>query len=188
MATTGGQPVDDPDQLNQKQQLREIHEARQDVRDVRWKVRESEVFEGLSAKDSNGLYRAAVESYVQELIPLMTSQAFDAGSELLTGEEFGVVRCRREIETSLENVEVREQTQPIVGLESLFELPSPLVFRFERESGSHRSVATVETVRETREIPRHVLDRILIACDEFRQEIGLGLDADRGLPEISAQR
>lgn len=161
--------VEDPENLNQSQRLREIHEARQQVRSVRNKTRSEQVFGSIADGQLDGVYRAAVESYILSLQPLIVSEEVEDSARLWDSEEIGEFVVRAPGKT---------QTVTIKGVKDILYRNSPLELEFRVETNSERAGKTSERRIVQKEIPRRVLDRAVMKCDRFRQDIGLGIDVE----------
>lgn len=190
-----GQEAKTPEEYVEQRRLRDIFDARQELRETRVLVDDAR-HEGKLRIAANA-YRAALANYVTEVEPLL--RQYERGVELLFDHHYGSVRIEPIVEhtetpcgpdkTLVKGTdrEVRADHRPsfehteleIDGLEQLFELDSPIRRRFtvETPTGARESVV-VKT-----QLGFQTMDRMTRAVNVFLSEIGLELEPDPGEEE-----
>lgn len=189
----GPQPakeVKDPGDANQRKQIEQINSARDDVREVRNRVVESSVTGRLNTRVANTAYREVITSYALLLAPYLRSERF-GDPELWEGrdEPLATVSIRppktEDIDVDIESISPESGYQlDIDGVKEFINTPTPISVNFDGIAADELRGQNEVTVPKTAEIGRQALDEIVIALDEFRIGMGLGLK----LPDIVEDR
>lgn len=171
--------VEDPGELNQREQIRQLNSAREDVRDVRNRVIEKSVTGSISRQKANTAYRQVISSFVMQLAPYLRSEKYGGDTELWEEEEFGPVAIdppsADNVDGDVEAFEPAKYMVEIEGIKDLLTLPSPMQVDFRAQTSDELSGEATRTVSKIAEIDRKTLDEIVIRLDEFRVDVGLGL-------------
>lgn len=168
------EPVDDPDSYIQKRRLRDIFDARKDLREKRLEAKQAV---GVDDQIASSHFRAAVENYLEELRPLVLKT--ELGRRIWYNQDFGdiVIQPPNDYHAS------EAKSIELNGLQSVFDVPDPIEVEFNvvRQVGldSTRS----ETVSRQGQIPFDKLDHIVNQVNQHLAEQGIELDTDEGLPE-----
>lgn len=181
-----GEVKDPEDYINQRR-LSDIFDTRQEVREVRLTVRE---FEDQRYKLLTG-YRRALESYLQELYPLMTR--YEPGPQYWQQIKIGVIEISppEELETSIEGYHYTPFSPvryELVGLRSLFEVPDPIEIDWGKKAnmksdGPISSDRREELMREA-QVPQNNLDDIFLLANEFLVEMGVEAEIEEDKDNI----
>lgn len=187
-----GVEIDDPDNFSSRQRLKQIYQARRDLREMRT---EAAAHRRTNALRALSFYRTGVEGYLMELDTLMRQH--EPGPELLYGTDFGTVRIQvpgsweqrhgyyvnpdlGEKNKTLKVQSLPEpKTVPLKGLSTLIELPSPIKQTFEIRRMNELAGGSVVELTGTGRIEWETLNRMVTAMNEFVSELGLGLDVDK---------
>jgi len=175
--------VDDPGEINQREKIKQLNKARGELSTVRNRVTEKVILGHISEQRACSAYRQVVSTYIMHLAPFLRSNDFEAGTELWNSEDLGeVVIPAPSYETDgySDDIEVGppQQVYSIDGVSDLLSLPSPLAAEFQVTRSDELRGTHTETETKTAEIDRQTLDNVVIRLDEFRQEVGLGVEID----------
>lgn len=194
--------VEDPDSYIQQRRLKDIFQARKEVRNQRQKAKEYQI-KATGAKDEGyhrmkalRLYRAAVENYLSELRPLLLSD--DLGTEYWFKLDLGSVTAEPPVYRDAfgdgpeqwvyhdggkrYTVERKPETKEIdfTGFKMLFELADPLTVQFTLsvDAPGFGRGTTTKTVTERQNIPFRKLDAVMNEANHYLQQRGIELEAD----------
>lgn len=171
--------VKDPGDLNQREQIRQLNSARSDVRDVRNKVSEAVVTGRIGLRKANTAYRQVISSYIMQLAPYLRSEKYGGDSGLWGEEDLGVVDIPApapdDLDVDAEYVKPERYQVPIEGVKSVLQMPSPIRLEFEVKMRDELEGSAKHTTTKRAEIDQKTLDEIVIRLDEFRLDVGLGL-------------
>lgn len=189
--------IEDPEGYVAHRRLKSIFDIRSDIHTARQQVRleaYGDRYQALCA------YRTLLDGYIMELTPLL--RKYDPGPELLTQRDFGTVELKPEArekpgrthsevydpydDTLGSNwVPVREAPEPTTfrlrGLQSVFQLPDPLSHTWELENHSARHETV--TVSAEAQPDFEMMDRMVLAANNFLADIGFELDPEEGTGE-----
>jgi len=195
--------IEDPDSYIQSRRLRDIFDARKQVRKQRLRAKTHYIDNNDSPRGIRGAkraYRAAVENYLAELRPLFLSD--EQGKQVWFNLDFGTLQI--EMPTERETVG-REQSRVVYkevkadgsirkhpmsnqpdpkiinlqGLNYLFELPEPIVAEFEfisTSSGRWGGGTNRHHVTTQHDIGFDRLDAVVNEANHRLQQRGLDLD------------
>lgn len=187
--------VDDPEDYTTRQRLKQIYEARRELRDMR---REASSVRNTGGKSASiravQYYRSGVESYLLEVDTLL--RQFEPGPELWHDKHYGDIliqppgewvqkRAHYESEnlTRGSNIPLTVESipdpkeVPVIGLKWLFEADSPVVREFEFETHSH-TVNERITRAGNAFISWQQLNMMVTDVNAFLGELGIGLNID----------
>jgi hypothetical protein len=199
------EPVDDPEQFIQSRRLRDIFDARSEVRDQRQKAKEYQINAAGHNNESTHrtkalrLYRAAVENYLSELRPFLLSD--DLGTQYWHEFDFGHITAEPPIyrdsfgagpETWVYYDEQKDKKYSLnrkpdseevdlTGFKCLFELPDPLVIDFNlsvKRPGFRRGGTTTKTATTRHNVPFRKLDAVMNEANMYLQERGIELESN----------
>jgi hypothetical protein len=183
-----------PEELTEKRRLKDIFDARQELRETRTLAararREGKLQLALSG------YRATVANYVTEVEPLLWK--YERGQELLRGTHFGHLRVAPKVthtdrkhgadvvkvEGATDSYEVSEvpdglgEVVEVVGLEALFELGNPVRRSFEIPVERRHKRDRTESVTVVSQLTFRMLDRMTREVNVLLGNIGLELEPD----------
>lgn len=180
--------IDDPEEYVDRRRLRDIFNAREELRQVRVQSAYHRT------PDARSAYRAAVSTYVSEVEPLFLSD--DRGIYYWNEIDLGTTEIRPEYEPTADGYTVEPHGQratmdtpptteqiELVGVRSIFELPTPLqgTVRYV-ESGGY-GTDTVDTLTFSRRMPFPAADAYARATNRFLASIGLEVDVDTDTDE-----
>jgi len=176
----------DPDEYISQRRLQDLFNARQEVRDRRTKVESIPEASDLAKQTA---YRTALESYVEELHPLLLEH--ELGTELWSNREFGSVifypteseNCDR---STKQELGLSPKIVEVTGLQSLFQYQSPIAVEFKPtgrtriEKGLGRTAyERVQPFTVRKQINRAALDQMFLSCNEYLVEIGIEIDLEQ---------
>ena len=199
---TAPEVIEDPDSFIQSQRLKDIFNARRDVRKQRLKMKTHAIDTDKAAQVTAAKrgYRAAVETYLQELRPVFMGDK--QGRDVWFGLDFGTLKVelpvqRETVGLNRERLVYRE-TKPngetkkhkvcgrpepkeidLRGLNYLFELPEPIAVEFEwtnTSSGKWASSTHSKSITKRHDIGFDRLDQIVNEANHRLQERGFDLE------------
>jgi len=167
--------IDDPEDYGASERLKQIYQARRELRDIR---REAAAHRSAVPKDAVAYYRTGVESYLMELEPLFYQN--ETGMEIWDNWYFGTVtvtppETAEQPYYKIGGPELEPVDYKINGLNTLFQVDE-IAHVFEVEEESELSGGTVETVKRTTPIPWDALNRMVSVANRYCSELGIGLD------------
>jgi hypothetical protein len=207
-----GEPttVKDPESYINKRRLKGIFDIRDEMREVRKKVKVAPYQAGVSKYESVSIYRALVDSYIVETEPLL--RRYKGGLELLEDKDFGTAsvcpqyqrnpdsrhrsgpRDRYRVHVGddptvdAEKVTVSTEPEPTIfeltGLLSVVTTPDPLVSLYEfTASAQGRTRKKTITYRCEAQVSYNTLDTMVRTLNNFLGQIGLEVDPEEADPE-----
>jgi len=167
--------IDDPEDYGASERLKQIYQARRELRDIR---REAAAYRKTAPKDAVAYYRTGVESYLMELEPLFYQN--ETGLEIWEEWFFGTVtinppKTAEQPYYKIGGPELEPVQYRLKGLNTLFQIDE-IAHVFELEEESELSGTTTETVKQTTPIPWDVLNRMVSAANRYCSDLGIGLD------------
>lgn len=191
----------DTEDMVRSQRLRDITDARRNCRKTREKAENviSQEREGRYTATSH--YRHAVESYAREAEALFSKT--DEGRRYWTQYDFGTMTISPAVEyrttrkgpkqiltqTDSEAAgKLPEENIQITGLNSLFQVGSPITFTMDcRVVAPGRSRgSTIQTLRVERQINFEILDEMYSVVNGYLSELGLDIEIDNSETTASA--
>lgn len=198
--------IEDPDSYIQSQRLKDIFNARRDVRKRRLKMKTVAIDAEKPADLTTAKrgYRAAVENYLQEIRPLFMRD--EQGKQVWFGLDFGTLeiplpiekesygrsRGIRYVHTHIENGEKKKTKVPhppepkrieLQGLNYLFDLPEPITVTFDigATSTGHYGLTTgTDNITKQHDIGFDRLDQIVNEANHRLEQRGLDLELNDG--------
>jgi hypothetical protein len=192
--------VRDPEEYTNERRLKDIFDARSQLREYRLDVQEAARADRFAAVSA---YRSAVSNYLLEVEPLLRKH--DPGTKLLTERDFGTVvveppikeeeapglttATRRAIKVPKDShgtktVPVKRVPDPVeyplVGLRSLFNTPDPIEHEFTFMSDQEYDRGTTYDITQRKQISFQTLDAMVRTINNFLGDAGLELDPDTG--------
>jgi hypothetical protein len=199
--------VADPEEYINQRRLKDIYDAKRELLKSRREASRMKINakHGGSAEQFNAaaeLHREAAENYFLEISSLFHRN--EAGREIWYQRDFGTVTIQPpytaqnmrpcssggykiDDPNSVGDIWVISIPEPkeveLVGIESLFTLPSPVTKTFEYvvDEGHYGEVPREET--NSGYVSKSTLDRMVKIVDLYLDELGLDLDEEQGLPE-----
>lgn len=187
----------DVDDTIRRSRLTSLFDARDNCRLIREKVQTVAATENKSRVSANSHYRHAIETYVREVEPLFAQT--DAGKRYWSTYDFGEITLSPDVEVRSPRrddhdvyvlaetgqklkQDLPEQVMEVRGLNTLFELDSPIVTTFELAVSSRAfgKSSTMRTQTVRRQVPFKVLDRMYSAVNGYLAQIGIGVSVDEG--------
>jgi len=187
------EPVHDPEGYIQERRLKEIFDARKEVRERRMEAKQYHLENENTPRslDAVRMYRSAVENYLSELKPLFMEE--DKGKEYWYNVNVGVVEMELPVKETLagrggktiykyngSKIARKPDSKEIelVGIGCLFTLPEPLTVEFDvtKKFGLDRTKLT--SVAHTGAIPFAQLDRIVNLANQYLSDRGMELDPE----------
>jgi hypothetical protein len=171
--------INDPDDFSTSERLKQIYQARQELREIR---REAATHRQDMPKKALAYYRTGVESYFMELDTLF--QRNDEGRKLWEEKYFGTVTLGPPPlpELKYHQMDLRSQPEPIeyhiCGLETLFEVGVSITEEFEIESEHELKDTQTETVTLSQPISWQILNKMVSEANQYVADLGIGLEID----------
>jgi hypothetical protein len=189
--------VADPDNYTTSQRLKQIYEARRQLRQMRREASTARHRPG--ARHSKQIraiqhYRTGLESYLLEVDTLL--RQFEPGPELWHNRDFGTItvhppgqftekrgyyvaeNINRDTHTPLKVESIPDPKHvDVVGLKWLFETETPVRRDFEYEVVSHR-LGETKTLTGKAYLSWEQLNQMATSVNSFLGELGIGLDVD----------
>ena len=173
--------INDPDNYSTSERLRQIYQARRELRDMR---QEAAIHRHRRPKKALSYYRTAVESYLMELDTLFERK--EEGKELWVSRHFGTVTIMppklRGQRGSYHSINSRPSPDPkhveIRGLKTLFELESPITRTFKIKESHELVGKKTKKVRRTAHISWTTLNAMVSATNAYVSDLGIGLEMD----------
>ena len=197
--------ADPQDYINQRR-LKDIYDAKRELLKSRSEASELRInakYGGSKDKfqAANELHREAAENYFLEISSLFHRN--EAGREIWYQRDFGTITIHPPYTAadmrscsgggwkisdpnSVGDIWIIDIPDPkeveLVGIESLFQLPSQIskTFEYTVDEGHYGEVPKEET--GTGMVSKSVLDNMVKVVDLYLDELGLDLDEERGLP------
>jgi hypothetical protein len=185
----------DVDDTIRRSRLKSLFDARDNCRLIREKAQTVAATENKSRVAANSHYRHAIETYVREVEPLFAQT--ESGRQYWRAYDFGEITLSPDVEVRSPRrddhdiyvlaetgqklmQDLPEQVMKVRGLNTLFELDSPMCATFElavssRAFGKNSTMRT-QTVR--RQVPFKILDRMYATVNGYLAEIGIGVSVD----------
>jgi len=176
------QTVDDPDNLTQRERLRELFESRRDVQQYRRELSEARAIGSQPEHVLRTAYRSLLEVYLRELEPLMVEKYPQQGLKEWYDADLGTATfqarqnpIRQELPSHHAYADTVQQPEPVtrqfVGLEAIVGGPEYVSIEFTTRYGptgdeSHAHV-------EQHQLPFHILDTAYRHSNKFLSDIGL---------------
>ena len=174
-----GVQIDDPEDYSTSQRLKQIYEARRELREMR---REAATHRHKHPRRALAYYRTGVESYLMEVDTLF--QQNDEGRRLWSERLFGTVTIEppEPPETSYYKINSYEKPDPISykirGLVSLFELDSEITHVFEMSKQHELRGVETKRVERSAPVPWNTLNRMVTDTNSYLAYLGIGLEID----------
>jgi hypothetical protein len=183
----------DVGEYHKKRRIKDLLDARKDVRDARMKVQqELHANRKYSTYDARRHYRTALTGYLQELQPLMTITYPEVGKPYWEDLDLGTFRVFPPDATGKTpghgNTRVTKDDLPppkeyeLTGLSSILTFPSPVIVEFDLPDLCDRIKGFDGDPITRSDIPRDNLDLAFQEANSFLAEIGLTLEAEDDLP------
>jgi hypothetical protein len=192
--------VRDPEEYTNERRLKDIFDARSDIREKRLQAQEAARTDRLTAVSA---YRSAVSNYLLEVEPLLRQH--EPGTQLLTERDFGSIviepptkekeapgrttTTRQIIEVpkdtyGTKEVPVKDIPDPakyhLTGLRSLFTAPNPVEHEFTFIADNTYRQRDKYTLTQRTQISFQTLDTMVRTINNFLGEAGLELNPDTG--------
>jgi hypothetical protein len=199
--------VADPEEYINQRRLKDIYDAKRELLKSRREASRIRIKSKYSGSKNEyqaaaELHREAAENYFLEISSLFHRN--EAGKDIWYNRDFGTLTieppytaqnmrsCSRggykiNDPNGVGNIWIIDIPDSkeigLVGIESLFQLPSPVVrpFEYTVEGGHYGEQQREET--NSGVISKSTLDRMVKVCDLYLDELGLDLDEEQGLPE-----
>jgi hypothetical protein len=199
---TAPEVIEDPDSFIQSRRLKDIFNARRDVRKQRLKMKTHAIDTDKPAqvRAAKRAYRAAVEGYLQELRPVFISDK--QGQDVWFGLDFGTLKIEPPVQYETAGLDreqlVYRETTPdgqtkrheldsrpepkeidLRGLNYLFELPEPIAVEFEQTtetSGKWVGSVHSESITKRHDIGFDRLDRVVDEANHRLEQRGFDLE------------
>ena len=174
-----GVKIDDPEDYSTSTRLKQIYEARRELREMR---RQAATHRHKHPRRALAYYRTGVESYLMEVDTLF--QRNEEGRRLWSEEHFGTVTIEppEPPETAYYTTNTYEKLDPVSykirGLESLFELDSEITHVFEMKKKHELRGTETKRVERSAPVPWNALNRMVTSTNSYLSDLGIGLDID----------
>lgn len=177
--------IEDIEQLTQRLELEQIHEARQDVMSVRNNASQQVASAHSSQMDeaiTNGrrVYLDVVKTLCLQLAPLIRQYQNElwedtrliTGDAQLTGSEYDGKKIKRHTPP--------QHTIAVDGMGQFLHANFPLDLEYEVITWDSATGDTAHTVTQSWHPTFDQIDNVVIEIDQARHELGLGVDMDEG--------
>lgn len=167
--------IDDPEDYGASERLKQIYQARRELRDIR---REAATHRRTAPHSAVAYYRTGVESYLMELEPLFYED--ETGIKIWQDWFFGTVtidppETAEQPYYKIGGPDLEPVEYSINGLNTLFQIDE-ITHVFEIEEESELSGRTAEKAKRTAPIPWDVLNRMVSVANRYCSDLGIGLD------------
>lgn len=184
------QQYDDPEDQTHHLQVKQLDRARQKIYETRNKAAHRVMNGTISEEAALLSLREVIENYAVLLAPYLRSDEIEAGTVLWESERLGVVQIQAprtvgvEVGTQVNQVSIDDITPEgkkiaIDGVEALIRAPQQFTATFTATYEKYPQGIVTTEVTESKPLSRTTLDSTVVALDEFRRDVGLGLS----LPE-----
>lgn len=195
--------MDSPDQhviddagYSHHRRLQAIHDARDRVIEVRNAIEEQLINNAIDELRARQYYRGAVKSLVIEIQPILESDQISLSKDYLGSVNLGTVtveppqwlvdHARDHINRLAPGEHVpKAETYQVVGLQSIVDLPSPIVKEWSVVTRGGRRRRTVERAVGRTDLSRSVLDGAVREIGEALEEAEMGLNIGEDRPHNS---
>lgn len=192
----------DTDDIVRSRRLRAIFDAKSECREIRRKVQTLASDDRKATYSATSHYRHALETYVREVESLFSQT--EAGRRYWTAYDFGELHVSPAVEYTPSRRRSGGQTRilaktgshlaedpperqiDVTGLNSLFELPSPITFDAECMIQNSTRKPTRETVRVETQVDFQTLDEMYAVVNGYLAELGLDIEIDNSETTASA--
>lgn len=179
--------VDDPEDFAQRERLRELFDARQQVQEDRRRIADARINNRARSQQLRALYRASLGVYLRELEPLMTERYPKQGLRHWYDANLGVANwsvtpatCDR-LDGQLDgnhkdhppSERVGSASKRFIGLRSILNTEDDLTVFFEVDIAGQRGASRSINAAQNVEIPFHILDEAYRHGNSFMGAIGL---------------
>jgi hypothetical protein len=200
---TGDSDLTDEEGVSQRLRLKAIHKAHDHAADARLQVKQALAYGELDRRDARDVFRAAVETYLMEIEPLLLGYLDDVDDEdnpltprardLWLHANLGAMTV--EPPDRLRQVANTDQTRraagasgpsakrvSVSGLNQVLEMPSPL--SIEWQTVARQGAGTHQQHRASRDVQLSldVLDQAFRRANELLAELGGWADLTEGRP------
>lgn len=192
----GESSVIDDQQYSHTRRLRAIHNAHDRVLKVRNAVDDRAISGQLDDYHARRYYRGAVESFVMEIMPVLTTTEIGFRKDYADGVDLGtlnvrppdglVTYARQNIRRLPPGAQVPTADEiQVNGVKSVLDLPSPIRRTFSVPLTTRHDVEVVTRVVE-QELSRDILDSCVQYAMQALEEAEIGLNVGTGRPRNRA--
>jgi hypothetical protein len=183
-----------PDEYVRKRRLRELFDIRQDIREIQTRLK-SIPRNSAEYSRSCQILRSVVKSYVSECEPLLLKT--EEGSSLFYSKDYGEIIVEppidemkvgkattgyeidgKEIKAAAGSSLPEPRSTDLTGLSCLFEVPSPIVERWEINRAQTKGPLGAKSVAQQKEIPPNKLQLMVRDLNLYLAHVGIEIDLE----------